>query len=186
MKILLSPGHSSQTIGAVSHGILEYECNEFQVSILKNRFEQKNHTVDIARGDDLYEIGLSSSGYDAFITPHLNAFNKSVNYVTCCVDRHTMLPSSKHAAIASKCAVAMASALNLPLYNAHTELPGVCGKQLRVLSGARKAQCPIAILTEAFFLDCYSEKKIVYNLLEVAMAAFSKSFLQALTSSLRL
>lgn len=181
LKILLSPGHSEKTLGAVSHDIQEWCCNEYQVKCLKSTLIKQNCIVDIIRGDNLYTIGLASKGYDAFIITHLNAFNAHTNYVECCVDRRTMLPSSKQAAIASTCAVAMATALNLPLYNAHTELPGVCAKRLQVLSGAYKAGCPVAFLTEAFFLDCYSDKNIVYTLIEAAMMALGNSILKGIT-----
>jgi len=174
---MLNPGHTEKSVGAVRGTLQEYTFNEFQAQVLQKTLADAGHQVTVMRGENLSAIGQASKGYDVFISLHLNACNKSSNYTCCCVQDYLYHSTNKSAAVASKCAIAMGTALGLKIFDPDSKFPGVRKSRLRVLTGTMRAQCPVAFLSEPFFMDCYTDPKMVYNLCEVAMIALAKTIL---------
>lgn len=172
--ILIAPGHCQKTVGTLNKNktITEYECNLLQAESLHVFLLKLGIKSDIAdtSDDNLFRIGKLAEGYGALVVPHLNGFNGFANY--CCVKVHIRRTTPKNTTVASKAAVAMSRALGIPCYNG-TSAKGVMTGELKVLAVASTTSCPINILTEAFFLDYYSDIDIIHAKIQIAMKALA-------------
>jgi len=178
-KVLLDPGHSDKKPGArgKNPAIKEEVLNRYQAQLLKKNLEDLGIRADIIDppDDNLYQIGLSSRGYDAFISLHLNSFSGKEHYTCTMCHAIKQSPNSKSAKVASKAAQAIAKSINNKLFSGTKNWPvGVMAASLGVLSGAVDARCPVAILTEAEFIDDEVEETGIRARLVKAMQALAK------------
>ena len=157
-RVLIDPGHSDKKSGAVGSNTLikEWEANCYQAKILKEELAKLKVDADIydPSADDLYEIGAKAKGYDAFISLHLNAFDKKEHYTCTMVHPKYQPADCKSAKVASLWAQAVAAAIKNPCFEGTSPYPkGVMATRLSVLNAAANSGCKIAFLSEAEFID---------------------------------
>lgn len=159
-KILLDPGHNEAFRGA--RGIApdfpeEEDHARHMASRLANLLRREGATVrvyDPQDHDNLREIGGQAAGYDMFLSLHLNAYDNKDHY--CATLIHATRNRAEDVAFAHICTKHMARHLNHRIYSGGGTLPdGVYPAALGVLTGAILARCPVAVLTEPFFIDAY-------------------------------
>jgi N-acetylmuramoyl-L-alanine amidase len=178
-RVLLDPGHSERHVGArgLNSNVQEEDLNRLQATVLKAELEKLGIAATIIDpiDDDLYSIGASAKGYDAFVSLHLNAY-KNKDFYTCTMCHPTkQATTSKSAIVASAAAQAMASALGNACFGGTQNWPkGVMATGLSVLSGAVASGVPIAFLSEAFFVDAYDNNAVCEDKIRKAMPALAK------------
>jgi N-acetylmuramoyl-L-alanine amidase len=177
-RILLDPGHNERFVGA--RGKLpdrpeEEDFNRFQCQIIANRLRREGAFVEIydpQDHDNLSVIGARAKGFDMFISVHLNALRGVDFYTTVMTHRTRGRPADVQ--FAKLCSDKIAKALNHKQNTPGGSIPnGVMPAALGVLTGAINAGCPVAVLTEAFFIDAYGSNAVVEQKCTVAANAIA-------------
>ena len=149
--IVLDPGHGEvekgvKDPGAVNSKLGVHEADEVrtQANLIKEALEAKGANVKVIENNttmSLNEIGKQGAGADAFISLHLNAFNKTAQH-------HVVLIETEGTSVDKSLADAISKALQ-------KEMPITSGGVKRQGLGVLKAvPLPVpAVLVESYFLD---------------------------------
>ena len=175
-RILIDPGHSERRTGArgKNSSVQEEDLNRYQAERLATELALLGYSADIIDPieDDLWAIGKSAQGYAAFVSLHLNAYNGKDHYTCAMVHTKYQSAESQSAQIASGWAKAISAAIKNPCFSGSAGYPeGVMARGLSVLSGAAATDCPIAFLSEAFFVDAYDSNVVCRDKIMTAMKA---------------
>jgi N-acetylmuramoyl-L-alanine amidase len=169
-RILLDPGHSLINPGATK----EYENNIYQATLLKSLLINNFHVEIIdPKIDDKFAIGSHAKGFDAFISLHLNAFDRRRNYSTCCISSKYNKPNYLNIKLASKAAMAIAQSIGINPFVGPVWPVGVMASNLLVLNAAHQAGCEIAFLVEPFFIDFYCNDSTIKNCIDKSMQSLA-------------
>lgn len=168
--ILVDIGHSISNPGAAK----EYENNVYQATLLKSLLDN-NFYVEIIdpKIDDKFAIGSHAKGFNAFISLHLNAFDRRRNYSTCCVSPKYNKPNYPNVKLASKASMAIAQAIGINPFVGPVWPVGIMASNLLVLNAAHQAGCEIAFLVEPFFIDYYVNSDTIHNCCTLSMKALA-------------
>jgi N-acetylmuramoyl-L-alanine amidase len=149
--IVLDPGHGEvekgiKDPGAVNTKLGVHEADEVrtQANLIKAALEVKGAKVKVIENNttmSLSDIGKQGAGADAFISLHLNAFNKTAQ-------RHEVLIETEGTSVDETLAKSISNALT-------KEMPIISGGVKRQGLGVLKAvPLPVpAVLVESYFLD---------------------------------
>jgi N-acetylmuramoyl-L-alanine amidase len=176
-RVLIDPGHSEKKPGARMSGasIQEEDLNRYQAIWLTKILSAHGiqATIYDPIDDDLVDIGRRAKGYDAFVSLHLNSSkNIKAQYTCTCLHSRYQKPDDLSAKVASEWAVAVGQALAIPVYKGSPQWPtGVMALPLSVLNAATLTECPICLLSEAFFISVPDTKKNLEDKCKVAMTA---------------
>lgn len=138
------PGATHEASGTTEHSLnlLAAEgCKEF--------LESRGHTVHV--DDDKvsnYRAGRDAAGYDAFVSMHHNSFHKPAQGSECLY--HAQKASQADRKLATMVSQELASELEI-----HNR--GAKPLRLSVLSGAKDAAVPAAVLAELYFIQDENE-----------------------------
>lgn len=178
-KILLAPGHSTRKGGYPGRNgkYSEHDCTVKISRMAAEGLRKLGFWVTIydPEYDNLRLDGQQAHGHDAYIAPHLNAYDADdEDEYTCCL----VHPKGKAESwqLANSIAVKTHEALKtvLPkarLFSPSSDHPGVYPRGVTVLREAEKATTgtPVpCVLPESFFLDAYSDPNKVKLLCEKA------------------
>jgi N-acetylmuramoyl-L-alanine amidase len=186
-RILIDPGHSERRTGArgKNSSVQEEDLNRYQAERLAVELALLGFAADIIDplDDDLWAIGKAAQGYAAFVSLHLNAYNGKDHYTCAMVHQKYKSGASKSAQAASAWAKAISAAIKNPCFCGSAGYPeGVMARGLSVLSGAADTDCPIAFLSEAFFVDAYDSNLTCRDKIMTAMKAGAKALADMLSS----
>ena len=107
-----------------------------------------------------------------FLSIHLNASDYRDHYTAVMV--HKRKGRKADTEFARLCAGKISLALDHKLCRA-SDIPGVYPASLGALSGAIDSGCPVAVLTEAFFVDAYGSNAVVEGKCILAAKAIADS-----------
>ena len=178
-RILIAPGHSSKRNGAPGRNgkYNEHDCTVMIARMLQDELEKDGFDPIIhdPSVDDLVADGKQAKGYDAYIAPHLNAYdNDDVDEYTCVLAH----PNRRNASVVLANCVAVATykrnqkiiGSKAKLFGANTKYPGVYFRAVTVLRYSEMVtddNIP-CILPESFFLDAYADAERVEQLCKQA------------------
>lgn len=146
--ILLNPGHGKTDSGALgkNRNITEYALNMLQANTLAEEFTRLGIPFEIITQDNtggyLEPLGEAAKGFDLFLSLHQNAFDGKEHGAEVCVP-----PVSNAVEDALGKAIVAAVSKALGITNR-----GLKPRNLAVLRGAGKVNCP-ALLVESQFID---------------------------------
>ena len=176
-RILICPGHSSKRQGYKGRNgrFSEHDCTVMISSMATVGLRNLGYHVDIydPAVDDLKLDGAKAKGYDAYIAPHLNAYDADDEDEYTCVLVH---PNRRQASImlansiAVKTLEALSEEVSAKMFSPNAKYPGVYFRAVTVLSHAERVTPPAVpcVLPESFFLDAYSDASLVETLCEKA------------------
>jgi N-acetylmuramoyl-L-alanine amidase len=160
-RVLLSPGHSASAQGAHGRGPAntrpeEYAHNVLQAKIIKQvleatgRFKADIFDID---PDDLIAVGQRAAGYHLFIDIHHNAANADGNDE----GSEVFYPTGNAMSLdlATDMSYRIAKAIG-------AKNRGAKPANFTTIATAIKL-CPCAVLTEAYFIDDYSDQNITQS-----------------------
>lgn len=152
IRVLIDIGHGPRPEGFDSgavhgpSGTTEHSLNTLGAQALADTLRMHHFFVVIDDASkSLYNLGLQGKGYDVFISFHHNATNPGTKAQYALALYHNAKGSMADKAVAQVIASRMADALGIPD-------KGARGMALGVLSGAKDAGTPVAVLLEPYFI----------------------------------
>jgi N-acetylmuramoyl-L-alanine amidase len=151
-RVYLNIGHGQKPDrfdpGAVhaSSGKTEFDLNTIAAASCKAVLESAGHEVTVGGNEagNNYGGGKRAAGHDVCVSLHHNSAGSSAQGSECFFHRRKVTDNDRH--LAAKIAWALSNELGI-----RNRGPKEAG--LSVLSGAKDAGCPVAVLAELYFMQ---------------------------------